>query len=129
MSSEQLHEAQARVEAAGLSDQISLLFCDYRHVVGRFGHAAFDAVVSCEMIEAVGHEHLPTYFGTVGQCLKAGGKFAMQVCFGKFVLRLHSNHNASALTRSSLPTLMLVVDDEHHCHANGIVSSCFARHG
>jgi cyclopropane fatty-acyl-phospholipid synthase-like methyltransferase len=69
-------EAQARVDAAGLGDRISLLFCDYRDVPGT---AVFDAVVSCEMIEAVGHEHLPTYFDMVGRVLKPGGLFAMQV--------------------------------------------------
>ena len=79
MSAEQLAEAQARVAAAGLADRVTLLFCDYRDVLPRFGAAAFDAVVSCEMIEAVGHEHLPTYFQAVGDCLKPGGRFAMQV--------------------------------------------------
>ena len=79
MSAEQLAEAQARVTAAGLDDKVTLLFCDYRDVVRRFGPAAFDAVVSCEMIEAVGHEHLSTYFQTIGACLVPGGCFAMQV--------------------------------------------------
>jgi cyclopropane-fatty-acyl-phospholipid synthase len=68
------------VNAAGLQDRIQLVFCDYREVVVRYGVAAFDAVVSCEMIEAVGHEHLPIYFDTIGQSLKPGGYFSMQVC-------------------------------------------------
>lgn len=77
---EQLIEAQARVQQAGLEDKVSLIFCDYRQVVSRFGPAHFDAVVSCEMIEAVGHEHLPAYFDVIGRALKPGGRFAMQVC-------------------------------------------------
>ena len=36
-------------------------------------------VVSCEMIEAVGHEHLPAYFGAVAALLRPGGKAVIQV--------------------------------------------------
>lgn len=80
VSQEQLTEAQERVSAAGLKDRIVLVFCDYREVVTRYGEGVFDAVISCEMIEAVGHEHLPLYFDIIGQALKPGGHFAMQVC-------------------------------------------------
>lgn len=45
VSQEQLLEAQARVKAAGLSDRVQLLFCDYRDVPARFGAGAFDAVI------------------------------------------------------------------------------------
>ena len=41
--------ARQRVAAAGLSDRIDIELCDYREVDGRY-----DAVVSVEMIEAVG---------------------------------------------------------------------------
>eukprot|EP00798_Chlamydomonas_sp_ICE-L_P032282 gene32282-16848_t len=68
LSKEQLAEAKARVAAAGLDDKIDLLFCT----------AVFDKVVSCEMIEAVGHEHLPTYFSCIGRVLKPGGKAVIQ---------------------------------------------------
>lgn len=74
VSQEQLVEAQARVAAAGLSDQIEIRFCDYRHVVG-----TFDKIVSCEMLEAVGHEHLATYFDVLARHLKPGGLAAVQV--------------------------------------------------
>jgi cyclopropane-fatty-acyl-phospholipid synthase len=36
LSKEQLAEATARVKAAGLSDKISLLFCDYRDFQGEY---------------------------------------------------------------------------------------------
>lgn len=80
VSQEQLTEAQERVCAAGLQGRVNLVFCDYREVVARYGAGVFDAVVSCEMIEAVGHEHLPIYFDIISQALKPGGYFAMQVC-------------------------------------------------
>jgi hypothetical protein len=34
LSKEQLAEATARVAAAGLSDKVTLLFCDYRYAAG-----------------------------------------------------------------------------------------------
>lgn len=73
---EQLKEAQQRVKAAGLSDRITLLYCDYRELPGS---GEYDAVVSCEMIEAVGHEHLPSFFSTIGRMLKPGGRAVLQV--------------------------------------------------
>jgi cyclopropane-fatty-acyl-phospholipid synthase len=76
LSKEQLAEANARVKAAGLEDKVTLLFCDYRDVPGL---GTYDRVVSCEMIEAVGHEHLRAYFMTVGAALKPGGRAVLQV--------------------------------------------------
>lgn len=46
---------------------------DYRDVIGEF-----DAVMSVEMIEAVGLARLGTYFGSVARVLKPGGRFALQ---------------------------------------------------
>lgn len=42
---------------------------------------SFDKVVSCEMIEAVGQEHLVTYFAAIDAALKPGGKAIIQVPF------------------------------------------------
>ena len=36
-------------------------------------------VVSCEMIEAVGHEHMEAYFRTLGAMVKPGGRVVIQV--------------------------------------------------
>lgn len=74
ISKAQLEEATRRVAAAGLADRVQLLFCDYRECGG-----AFDAVVSCEMVEAVGQEHLQGYFQAVGRLLKPGGRAVIQV--------------------------------------------------
>ena len=43
------------------------------------GAGTYDKVVSCEMIEAVGHEHLACYFATINAMLKPGGRAAIQV--------------------------------------------------
>ncbi|KAI8475498.1 MAG: cyclopropane fatty acid synthase [Monoraphidium minutum] len=76
LSKEQLAEAAQRVDAAGLSDRITLLLCDYRDCPGA---GTYDKVVSCEMIEAVGHEHLRSYFSQIGRMLKPGGRAVIQV--------------------------------------------------
>ena len=39
---------------------------------------SFDAVLSVEMIEAVGHEYWPTYFETIDRLLAPGGRVAIQ---------------------------------------------------
>ncbi|GAX82389.1 hypothetical protein CEUSTIGMA_g9817.t1 [Chlamydomonas eustigma] len=75
ISKEQLSEATARVKAAGLENKVTLLFCDYRDCPGA---GTYDKVVSIEMIEAVGHEHLPPYFSVIGNMLKPGGKAVIQ---------------------------------------------------
>ena len=46
---------------------------DYRDVSGQF-----DAIVSVEMVEAVGREYWPTFLDCVKRCLKPGGKAAIQ---------------------------------------------------
>lgn len=74
ISREQLAFAAGRVRAAGLSDRIDLRFCDYRDVDGRY-----DAVVSIEMLEAVGRAHWPAYFATIDRVLEPGGRAALQV--------------------------------------------------
>ncbi len=68
------HElAVRRIEAAGLSDRIRVLLQDYRDLTGRF-----DAVASIEMIEAVGHRFLPTYFGAIADRLAPDGRACVQ---------------------------------------------------
>ncbi|MGD9689012.1 MAG: class I SAM-dependent methyltransferase [Phycisphaerales bacterium] len=72
--SDRQHEyAARRIALAGLSDRITLLKQDYRDLRGQF-----DKLVSIEMIEAVGREHLDTYFGTCARLLKPSGAALIQ---------------------------------------------------
>lgn len=73
LSSEQLALARRRVAGAGLSDRVSVELFDYREVRGEY-----DAVLSVEMVEAVGHEYWPTYFRTLDRLLAPGGRAAIQ---------------------------------------------------
>jgi cyclopropane-fatty-acyl-phospholipid synthase len=73
ISREQAALAQQRVDAAGVSDRVEIHLRDYRDQTGQF-----DAVVSVEMIEAVGEKYWPTYFSTIDERLAPGGKVAIQ---------------------------------------------------
>jgi cyclopropane-fatty-acyl-phospholipid synthase len=56
-----------------LANRITLLLEDYRELAGQF-----DRLVSIEMIEAVGHRHLPTFFAVCGERLKPTGMGLIQ---------------------------------------------------
>jgi cyclopropane-fatty-acyl-phospholipid synthase len=73
ISQQQFDLARARIEAAGLAGQITLLLQDYRDLTGRF-----DKLVSIEMIEAVGHQYLDAYFAKCGELLKPDGSMLLQ---------------------------------------------------
>ncbi|SEE64281.1 cyclopropane-fatty-acyl-phospholipid synthase family protein [Streptomyces sp. Ag109_O5-10] len=73
LSREQRALALERVRAAGLDDRVSIELCDYREARG-----TYDAVVSVEMMEAVGAEFWPAYFRTLDERLAPGGRVALQ---------------------------------------------------
>ncbi|MGD1878062.1 MAG: class I SAM-dependent methyltransferase [Kiloniellaceae bacterium] len=64
----------ARVRAAGLDDKITVRLQDYRDLRG-----SFDAIVSIEMLEAVGEAYWQTYFRQLRERLRPGGRAALQV--------------------------------------------------
>ncbi len=78
LSVEQKALAEERIAAAAVetgldASLISVELCDYRAVTG-----TYDAVLSVEMIEAVGWEYWPTYFETIDRVLRPGGRAAIQ---------------------------------------------------
>jgi len=56
-----------------LSDQITVLFSDYRDLTGEY-----DKLVSLEMIEAVGHQYFDSYFGKCSVLLELDGMMLLQ---------------------------------------------------
>lgn len=76
LSEEQLKFAQARVKEAGLEDKISLELCDYRTLPG---FQKYDRILSCEMLEAVGHEHFKEFFSRCDHLLAKDGILVVQV--------------------------------------------------
>jgi cyclopropane-fatty-acyl-phospholipid synthase len=73
LSREQMRLARERVEAAGLSGLVDVRVQDYREVDGEY-----DAIVSVEMIEAVGEAYWPAYFAALDRVLAPGGRAAIQ---------------------------------------------------
>ena len=73
ISDAQYNFAKNRIEEEGLQDKITLLNKDYRLLEGQY-----DKIASIEMIEAVGHKNVKTYFKKVSSLLKDNGLFAMQ---------------------------------------------------
>lgn len=75
ISTEQAALARERFAAAGpeIADRIDLQLVDYREATGEY-----DAIVSVEMIEAVGEEYWPTYFAKIDELLAPGGSVAIQ---------------------------------------------------
>ena len=73
LSREQLTYSKARIAKAGLDENCTFHFEDYRDTTGMF-----DRIASIEMIEAVGEAHWPTYFRTLYSRLKPGGVAAIQ---------------------------------------------------
>ncbi len=74
VSEEQFHYTRDRIRREGLEDRIEVRLQDYRTITG-----SFDKVVSIEMLEAVGHRYMETFFGKCHEVLKKDGLLGMQV--------------------------------------------------
>ena len=74
LSAEQLAFGQQRLADAGLAERARLRFQDYRDIAD----GPYDAIVSIEMFEAVGREYWASYFKTLHDRLKPGGRACVQ---------------------------------------------------
>ena len=74
LSTEQLAYAQDRVQRAGVAGQTELRLQDYRDIADE----PFDAIASIEMFEAVGREYWDSFFATLRNKLKPGGRACIQ---------------------------------------------------
>ena len=74
ISQAQAELTRERVRAAGLEDRVDVQLRDYRDIDG-----TYDAIVSIEMLEAVGAEYYEAYFEAVDRALRPGGRFSLQV--------------------------------------------------
>lgn len=74
ISQEQHDYAAARIQRAGLNEQVDIQIRDYRDLQGQY-----DRVASIEMFEAVGEAYWPVFFETLRERLSKGGKAALQV--------------------------------------------------
>ncbi|MGH8124381.1 MAG: class I SAM-dependent methyltransferase [Rhodanobacteraceae bacterium] len=86
ISREQHALASRRIAEAGLESRVTLRLDDYRDLEGQY-----DKLVSIEMIEAIGAEHLDVYFEKVGRLLKPDGLALIQA------ITIEDHHYAQAL--------------------------------
>ncbi|XP_077252798.1 uncharacterized protein LOC143892223 isoform X2 [Tasmannia lanceolata] len=75
LSEEQLKFAERKVKEAGLEGHIKFLLCDYRQLPSSH---KYDRIISCEMIEAVGHEYIEEFFGCCESVLDKDGLLVLQ---------------------------------------------------
>ena len=73
ISSAQYDLAKERIAEAGVEHKIELLLEDYRDLRGKY-----DKLVSIEMIEAVGHKYLDTFFRSCSKLLQQDGTMLLQ---------------------------------------------------
>ncbi len=73
ISEEQFQLAVEKVKHEGLDDRITVLKQDYRDLGGQY-----DKLVSIEMIEAIGHQYMSTYFEKCCSLLKPDGMMLIQ---------------------------------------------------
>ena len=73
ISQEQYELARERVQAAGLGHLVDIQLRDYRDIEG-----TYDAIVSIEMLEAVGAEYFGTFFEVCDRSLRPGGRLSLQ---------------------------------------------------
>jgi cyclopropane-fatty-acyl-phospholipid synthase len=73
LSGNQREYIERLAREAGVADRVEVLLSDYRDVRGRW-----DKVVSLEMVESIGAQHLDTFLGRCGQLMKPDGLMLMQ---------------------------------------------------
>jgi len=74
ISKEQFAFAKARFEREGVAEKVDIKLMDYRDITG-----TYNKIVSIEMLEAVGHEFLETYFKKCQEVLAPNGLAGFQV--------------------------------------------------
>ncbi|XP_040375124.1 tuberculostearic acid methyltransferase UfaA1 isoform X3 [Rosa chinensis] len=75
LSEEQLKFAEKKVKDAGLQHRIKFLLCDYRQLPSDH---KYDRIISCEMLEHVGHEFMDEFFSCCESVLAKNGLFILQ---------------------------------------------------
>lgn len=72
LSEQQLEYVQKKIKDERLTDRLSVRLLDYRQMPEE---KTYDAIASVGMVEHVGREQLPDYFGKAFRLLKPGGLF------------------------------------------------------
>lgn len=98
ISPEQKQLAEKRIVEAGVADRVTVQLRDYREADGRY-----DAVVSVEMIEAVGEQYWPNYFNTLHRLVVPGGRIALQAITMPHDRLVATRHSQTWITKYIFP--------------------------
>ncbi|MFD6099385.1 class I SAM-dependent methyltransferase [Nocardiopsis flavescens] len=98
LSAEQRDLAVRRLAEAGAGGSAEVLLRDYRDVDGEY-----DAVVSVEMIEAVGEYDWPTYFSALDRLVRPGGRVGLQSITMDHELMRASRHSYTWMHKYIFP--------------------------
>jgi cyclopropane-fatty-acyl-phospholipid synthase len=100
-SAEQAKVAERRVAEAGFEKQVHVDLRDYRQL--DTGGRRYDAIISIEMIEAVGEQYLPTYFTTLERLLAPEGLIGLQAIVMRHDRMMRSRRSETWTTRYIFP--------------------------
>lgn len=120
LSVEQKSLAEKRVKKAGLEHLIHFEVVDYRTFSRRAeNRGRFHRVFSCEMIEAVGHDHLGDFFLAVERVLTSDGVLVMEAITtpeSRYEAYLRSTDfiNSIIFPGSCCPSLHALVNAAYH---------------
>ncbi len=98
LSEQQRVLAARRVADAGLADRVSVELRDYRRVDGEY-----DAILSVEMIEAVGERYWPAYFTALDRLLAPGGRIGLQTITMQHERMLATRHTYTWILKYIFP--------------------------
>jgi cyclopropane-fatty-acyl-phospholipid synthase len=98
LSRKQFAYSKALVSRLGLASQVEFSLEDFRHCSG-----SYDAIVSVEMLEAVGSANWREYFHVVDHLLAEDGRFALQVITFPHQKMLASRNDFSWVDRYIFP--------------------------
>ncbi|MFE7129847.1 class I SAM-dependent methyltransferase [Streptomyces sp. NPDC057638] len=117
LSAEQATLARERVAAARLTDRVDVQLRDYRDAEGRY-----EAVVSVEMIEAVGADYWPAYFTALRRTLAPGGRIALQAITMGHQQMLHTAATHTFISKYVFPGGLIPSREAiaEHCAAAGL---------
>ena len=104
LSAEQAKYAQRRVVEAGVADLVAVELCDFQQLdLG----AKYDAVISVEMIEAIGERLWPAYFSVLDRVLDNDGRIGLQVMTMRHDRFLGTRQRQSWLNKHVLPGFLM----------------------
>lgn len=112
-----LSEEQKGAVEQRLGKAVEVTLTDYRDVNG-----TYDAVASCEMVEAVGEEYWDAYLAAIARALKPGGRAAIQLISIDDAIFPAYRASADFIQRYVFPGGLLIAEEKFRAiaAANGL---------